>query len=127
MLDIQGSQAWSAAEVFLGEQDTADDVRQRARQLATAAYTGFESWDRQIGEVSRRWDIERMGLVDRNLIRLALSELADPAATPPKVAIDEAIELAKEFGTAESPGFVNGVLDAVWRKFKDAARPGATE
>jgi N utilization substance protein B len=54
-----------------------------------------------------------MSFVDRNLMRMSIYELKHFPDTPVSVVIDEAIELAKEFGTAESPGFVNGVLDAL--------------
>ena len=59
------------------------------------------------------WKIGRMGFVDRNLLRMSIYELSHFPDTPASVVIDEAIELAKQFGTAESPAFVNGVLDAV--------------
>jgi len=118
IFDVQGSQAWTAVEEFLGEQDAAPEVIDRAREFAKNVFTNREQWDKSLVSVSHRWDIERMGLVDRNILRMALFELGQPDVTPPKVAIDEAIELAKEFGTEESPGFVNGVLDAVWKKTK---------
>jgi N utilization substance protein B len=67
--------------------------------------------DELLGRVSRNWRLERMARVDRNLLRLAIFELKFSADVPAKVAINEAIEIAKRYGTAESPAFVNGVLD----------------
>jgi N utilization substance protein B len=61
--------------------------------------------------ISRNWRIERMAVVERNIIRLALWELLHAPAVPVNVAINEAIELAKRFGTAEGAAFVNGLLD----------------
>lgn len=68
--------------------------------------------DDQIVAGSRNWRLERMARVDRNILRLAVGELLH-TATPARVVINEAVELAKRFGTAESPAFVNGVLDRI--------------
>ena len=67
--------------------------------------------DEIIGRSSRNWRLERMNWVDRNLLRLSAYELRSLLETPAKVALNEAIEVAKRFGTNESPAFVNGVLD----------------
>lgn len=69
--------------------------------------------DDQIVAGSRNWRLERMARVDRNILRLAVGELLHTPATPVKVVINEAVELAKRFGTAESSAFVNGVLDRI--------------
>lgn len=72
--------------------------------------------DAAITEVSRRWRLERMAILDRNVLRLAAFELLHRCDdVPRKVAINEAVELAKTFGSAESGAFVNGVLDRVGR------------
>jgi N utilization substance protein B len=76
----------------------------------------LEELDATIGEVSRRWRLERMAILDRNVLRLAAFELLHRADdVPRKVAINEAVELAKTFGSSESGAFVNGVLDRVGR------------
>lgn len=62
---------------------------------------------------SRNWRLERMARVDRNILRLAVGELVYAPETPVRVVINEAVELAKRFGTAESSAFVNGVLDRI--------------
>lgn len=62
---------------------------------------------------SRNWRLERMARVDRNILRLAVGELIHAPETPVRVVINEAVELAKRFGTAESSAFVNGVLDRI--------------
>ena len=125
ILDVQGADGWHTIGQFMGEQPEAEPVRRRAAELARATFDKRAVWDESIVGVSRRWDLNRMGLVDRNLLRLALHELSQPELTPGRVAIDEAIELAKEFGAAESPAFVNGVLDAVWRKGRADQDAGA--
>ncbi|HEY7337264.1 MAG TPA: transcription antitermination factor NusB [Bryobacteraceae bacterium] len=70
--------------------------------------------DRRIAEKSEHWRLDRMAAVDRNILRMALFEITK-TDTPPAVAIDEALELARQFSGDESVAFVNGVLDAVHR------------
>ena len=69
--------------------------------------------DRLIAEASVAWPIERMAVVDRLILRLAVAELLDPAGPPAPVVIDEAVELAKTYSTEESGRFVNGILSTV--------------
>ena len=78
--------------------------------------------DEIIARCSRNWSVERMGAVDRNVLRVAVFELLYGRTTPPKVVIDEAIEIAKKFGSSESHAFINGVLDGV---HKTRAEPAA--
>jgi N utilization substance protein B len=119
-LDVQGPEAWPDVARFLDEQEAPSAVTSAARDLAAFTAEHRSDWDARIAAVSERWDIKRMDLVDRNILRLALSEMARPELTPARVAINEAIELAKQFGTSESPAFVNGVLDAIYRHTTDA-------
>ena len=72
--------------------------------------------DEVISRFSRRWKLERMAAVDRNILRLGIFELCYLEEIPPRVAINEAVELAKRFGDANSPGFVNGILDSVFQE-----------
>jgi len=69
--------------------------------------------DDVIQSASRNWRLERMSRVDRNILRLATFELVHTAEVPTKVVINEAVELAKRFGAAEAPAFVNGILDRI--------------
>ncbi len=73
-----------------------------------------DSIDQRIVAKSANWRIERMPVVDRNILRLAIYEM-DAMQTPPAVAIDEALELARQFSGDESVAFINGVLDAIHR------------
>src|SRR5581483_10698474 len=82
-----------------------------ADQLVRGVREHLAEIDALLGRASRNWRLERMARVDRNLLRLAIYELKYCADVPAKVAINEAIEIAKRFGTAESPAFVNGILD----------------
>lgn len=96
-----------------GTEDLA--VRESALKMAAGAWEQREGIDQRIERLAPQWPPRRQPGVDRNLIRLAVWEL-DNMDTPPKVVIDEAIELAKKFSTEQSPAFVNGVLDAVLRE-----------
>lgn len=83
--------------------------------------------DQLIGKASANWRVERMTRVDRNVLRIGAYELESCAEVPRAVAIDEAVELAKRFGTEESGSFVNGVLDRIaencGRRDEDSPRP----
>ena len=79
--------------------------------------------DRRLSQHAEHWRIERMPAVDRNVLRLGAFEVLHCPDMPPAVAIDEAIELARRFGTADSPAFVNGVLD----RLRAGAVPAQTE
>jgi transcription antitermination protein NusB len=67
--------------------------------------------DQRLADAAENWRIPRMATVDRNVLRLGAYELLHTADTPPAVVIDEAINLARRYGAADSPAFVNGVLD----------------
>jgi N utilization substance protein B len=76
--------------------------------------------DQLIAEGSEHWELERMAVVDRNILRMAVYELLWSPEVPPKVAINEAIEIAKKFGTKESSRFINGVLDRINKELRPA-------
>lgn len=84
-----------------------------ARELVAAAVARADEIDQLISTASKNWRIDRMSRVDRNILRLGACELIAFRDVPVKVAINEAVELAKRFGTAESSAFVNGVLDRI--------------
>lgn len=83
-----------------------------AEQLATAVARDAAELDREAADAAEHWRIERLGAVERNILRIAIHELRTEAA-PPKVVINEAVQLAHWFGGRKSPGFVNGVLDRI--------------
>ena len=86
----------------------------RSRELAGRAIAGVPEFDRRIGQCVEHWRLERVGVVERNVLRLALAELAE-GSTPRRVVIDEAVKLAHWFAGDKAPAFVNGVLDAAAR------------
>jgi N utilization substance protein B len=90
------------------------------RQFSLALYTGIterlEEIDKRLAAAAENWRVIRMATVDRNVLRLGAYELLFTHDTPPAVAFDEAIELARRFGSADSSAFVNGVLDRLRRE-----------
>lgn len=95
----------------------ADSTRTFANQLFEGAIIEADSSDHLVEKLSENWRLERLATVDRNILRLAIYELRSGTA-PPKVVIDEALELAKKFSSAESPSFLNGVLDAAYKSLQ---------
>lgn len=91
----------------------AEALREFSAQLVAGTLTEVSQLDPWIEQHASNWKIARMAPVDRTLLRMASYELRKIPETPPSVVIDEAIELAKQFGTAETPAFVNGILDAL--------------
>ena len=81
--------------------------------LFTAVAGALEEVDGVITSASDNWRLERMSRVDRNILRMGGYELESEADTPPLVVINEAVELAKRFGTEDSASFVNGILDRI--------------
>jgi N utilization substance protein B len=106
-----GVAANSWVEEFELEVDVA--AQDFARGLVHAAVERAKEIDDLIASASKNWRIERMSRVDRNILRLGACELIAFRDVPVKVVINEAVELAKRFGTAESSAFVNGVLDRI--------------
>ena len=90
--------------------------------LAKGVLENMPKIDSLIKKYVKNWEIKRMAVVDRNVLRIATFELFFIDDIPPKVSINEAIELAKRFGDIDSPRFVNGILDKIYkseRPFKD--------
>jgi N utilization substance protein B len=105
------------------------DAAEMAEELAVAAFKHLESTDAQIRGAAQHWKLERLLSVDRAILRLAAYELAERPETPLEVVLDEAIELAKKFGSDDSPAFVNGVLDSLAKDLRPEqgkAKPRST-
>src|SRR5215467_13576143 len=114
--------AHGAADRELAQQAARDvgeepAARERAIEMATAAWNARETIDPWIERLAPQWPPRRQPGVDRSILRLAVWELTN-SDTPPKVVIDEAIELAKTYSTENSPAFINGVLDAVLKEHR---------
>jgi len=103
-------------DFFLGRYGTDLRARQLAQKWICGTWQDLNRIDAMIAQVSTNWDLHRINQVDCSNLRLAAHQLLDCPDIPVKVVINEAVELAKEFSTARSSGFVNGVLDAIHRK-----------
>lgn len=84
-----------------------------AERLVRGVAEHQEAIDQLLSECSTNWKLPRMAIVDRNILRMAAFELRHIAEVPPKVTLNEAIEIAKRYGTADSSAFINGILDRV--------------
>ena len=99
--------------LFWKMRTSTDETRARAEALARGAQSAVEGIDQAITAASTNWRFERIAAVDRNILRVGAYELMHERETSAAVIIDEAVEMAKRFGEADSPSFVNGVLDAI--------------
>jgi N utilization substance protein B len=103
-------EAIADAQMELGEEGLAF-----ARELLHGVIANVKSIDASIGRYAKDWSLDRMPAVDRNILRLAIFEIIHRPDVPPSVSVDEAVELAKMYSTAESSKFVNGVLGSLLR------------
>jgi transcription antitermination protein NusB len=99
-----------------------DEGRDYAVLLAQGAWADRAALDERLADAARNWRIERMTVLDRMVLRLAVHELLAHVKTPPRVVIDEAIDLARRYSGDEAAKFVNGVLDGVYRKLKEEGK-----
>jgi len=109
-----GSLATRAESYLAQELPRHEPLLKFARQLLDDTAAHRDAIDEQLAALSRNWTLARMSPIDRSILRLAAAEMMY-TGTPKPIAINEAIELAKKFGTKESPAFVNGILDQVQR------------
>mgnify|MGYP001573601996 CR=1 FL=1 len=96
-----------------------DEVRDFSRVLVAGVLSYLEELDRCISKSATNWKLERMAVVDRNILRMGCFELIYRKDIPPKVAINEAIELAKKYSSQEAAKFVNGILDKIHTENKE--------
>ncbi|MBU4252837.1 MAG: transcription antitermination factor NusB [Candidatus Omnitrophica bacterium] len=94
-------------------QDLSGELKDFSAQLLGGVIEHLEEIDKKISKYAANWQLERMAFVDRNIMRLGCFELLFRADIPPKVAINEAVELAKKYSGLESGKFVNAILDQV--------------
>jgi N utilization substance protein B len=99
--------------LFWQVRTSTDETRAMAERLARGAQGDLARLDEEITRASHNWRFDRIAAIDKNILRLAVYELLREPGTPSSVVIDEAVELAKRFSAADSPPFVNGILDAI--------------
>ncbi|MBX5476621.1 MAG: transcription antitermination factor NusB [Clostridia bacterium] len=104
---------------YLGQEDAADaETVQRAGEIVSGVLEHRREIDRAIADRAYEWRLERLAAVDRNILRVAVWELLHSPETPAAVVIDEAVELAKTYGGADSGRFVNGILGNLLRSLE---------
>ena len=113
--DITQRKIETATQLFWATDDENVDSEVKAftNQLLSGIETNLESIDQQISKYAANWQLKRMAVIDRNILRLGVYELLFAIDIPPKVTINEAVELAKRYGDFESSKFVNGILDKI--------------
>jgi len=119
-LDVQGPSLLPDLDDFFRE-NAPDEltVRTLASDWTRGAWANLPACDDLITAAAIKWKLSRLSQVDKSILRLSVYHLKFCGDIPPKVTINEAIELAKKFGTDKSPSFVNGVLDGVLRKMQE--------
>lgn len=100
---------------FVARRRIGSEAREYLDTLITTLDLYLESLDDAISGALLNWRLERLSIIDRNILRLAAAEMLR-LAIPPRVVIQEALQLAEKYGTAQSPRFINGVLDALMRR-----------
>ncbi len=121
-LDIQGEDFAKHVASFLADEESDNETVEFALGLVRGVVSERDEIDAAISRVAQNWDIKRMAVVDRNVLRMASFELLFRDEIPPKVSINEAIELGKRFSTKNSGAFINGILDRIKTAAAEAAK-----
>jgi len=112
-IDTSGHKADDVTERLLAEEELAEENKIFVREMISGVIENKEKLDQSIREHAPAWPIEQLPVIDRNVLRLAIFEILIDNKVPVKVAINEAVELAKTFGADRSSKFVNGVLGSI--------------
>ena len=124
-IDMAGGSPDEVFPHFWREHDAEVEVKAFAEGLVHGVIKERAALDGIIAGSAEHWRVERMAVVDRNILRVAVYELAWLPHTPPVVVLDEAIEVGKKFGSEQSGAFINGILDAVRKRIERGEVPAA--
>ena len=126
-LDIHGDRITDLRAEFWSMRESSTKVREYAERLVEGVNASLPEVDALITKYAHNFELHRLAAVDRNVLRLAIYEMLHCMETPPIVAINEAIEIARKFGGEDSSKFVNGILDKVkgelTRPLREASQP----
>jgi N utilization substance protein B len=111
--DMAGHPPAQALQERLEDEPSSDELAEFIRQIVFGVYPMREQLDQVIARYAPEWPLDQIAAIDRNILRIAAWEFAVGRDTPMKVAINEAVELAKAFGSDSAPRFVNGVLGSL--------------
>ena len=105
-------------KIFIERNSSYGEVEDFMESLVKSIYKEMEEIDKIIQECSDNWILDRMTVIDRNILRMGTCELLFDFLTPPRVVINEAIDIAKKYGNEDSPEFINGILDKIYKKIE---------
>ena len=114
--EINGGDLDEQIKLFLERNSSQEDVANFMKELVVSLIDKMEEIDEIIQKFSDHWILDRMTVIDRNILRMGACELLFNFSTPPKVVINEAIDIAKKYGNEDSPEFINGILDKVYNE-----------
>ena len=117
-VDITKEEAASVLAPFWQEHKAAQPIKEFATRIIQGTLANSATIDQMISKYAQNWQLKRMAVIDRNILRLSCFELLFSKDIPPKVSINEAVELAKKYGDTESSKFVNGILDKIHKSEK---------
>jgi len=120
--DVTGDELKHCLDEIVEETPPSDEVRSFAATLVAELEVHREAIDSLVSKTAHNWPLRRMAATDRSILRLAVVELLHHAETPTRVALDEAIEIAKKYGSETSGSFVNGILDRIAHEARPSAR-----
>ena len=114
--ELNGGDLDEQIKLFLERNSSQEDVESFMKELVVSLIDKMEEIDEIIQKFSDHWILDRMTVIDRNILRMGACELLFNFSTPPKVVINEAIDIAKKYGNEDSPEFINGILDKVYNE-----------
>ena len=116
LIEMNEGEVQNQLKQFWESHPAAEDVQSFTEDILNDIFDHKEAIDARLEKYSDNWTLSRMAVIDRNLLRMASSEILYSKTVPPKVAIDEAVEIAKRFGSEDSPNFINGILDRILKE-----------
>ncbi len=116
--ELNGGDLDEQIKLFLERNSSQEDVANFMKELVVSLIDKMEEIDEIIQKFSDHWILDRMTVIDRNILRMGVCELLFNFSTPPKVVINEAIDIAKKYGNEDSPEFINGILDKVYNEIR---------
>ena len=124
-IDLVGHPLGTVIQYRLEETDLVDRLKDFVHLIVTEVWPLTQQLDEIIAVHAPEWPMDQVAIIDRNILRIALWEFGVNGDTPIKVAINEAVELAKHFGAEQSPSFINGVLDKMAREMRNRVDHGS--
>ncbi|HXI14120.1 MAG TPA: transcription antitermination factor NusB [Thermoanaerobaculia bacterium] len=115
--DVSGNSTEAVVTTFEDLQKARPNIRDFAVRVFEGTVNNLAELDSMIVQQAQNWRLERMPVVDRNIIRMSVYEFLHESETPKLVIIDEAVEIAKKFGTQKSSQFINGILDGILKRY----------